>query len=420
MICLPVNAWGQVVITYPGAKDYFNPDANFLSKSYEIEKIIKLNDKKINLSVLQPTSIVFIDDDNIMVNDFVNGNFHHFNLISGKKINTYGKEGSYAGYFNNPINIIKLKNENYVVSDSGNNRIQFLDKDFISLDYFGYMGDRKDWSGFAMPYGLAANDKRLFVADRYNNIVKVYSIKSKKFKYTIGYNRFEPKKSIKYPTGIAIFEDEIAISDFGNDRISFYSTNKATPGIFKNSISSSPFTPLKIHGPMGLTYDPFGNLYISDSENSRITRMNRPFVEGTIDIEITDCGDFGKLIHPVDIKLNSRGEIAVLDDIHRIIIIYRADYFKKARILYEKLEFEKAIPYLKRAINNARLSGSENVYALFYLGQSLEMLGNFEESYEVYNSIIKLFSSGTIRSNAKFRAKILKPLLKIKKGNIYK
>jgi tetratricopeptide (TPR) repeat protein len=198
------------------------------------------------------------------------------------------------------------------------------------------------------------------------------------------------------------------------DRIVFFSTKKSDFGKIIRVIGADPFFPLKLSGPMGVTFDSYGNLYVADSENSRVLRMNAPIVDGTISV-VLDASGKEDMIHPVDIKINSRGDIAVLDDTLKKIIIYRSDYFTKGNELYKKRKFERAIYYLKKAVRDSTRVANDNIYALFYLGQSYEMLDQLEEAYRIYSKIVKEFSYGSIKSKARFRMKIIEPLIDVDK-----
>jgi len=199
-------------------------------------------------------------------------------------------------------------------------------------------------------------------------------------------------------------------SDFGNDRIVFLAFDCKDEGKFLRSVGADPYNPVKISGPMGLNYDPIGNLWLADSENSRVVRMDNPITTGTVSVILNSDGK-REMIHPVDVVINSRGDVAVLDDILREIIIFKADYFNKAKKYYKNREFAKAEFYLKKAIRDSEKVKNDNIYALFYLGQCYEMTDRLEEAYKIYKGIVEDFSYGVIRNDAKYRMNLLKPLI---------
>jgi tetratricopeptide (TPR) repeat protein len=274
------------------------------------------------------------------------------------------------------------------------------------------MGEKTDKLGFAEPMGIAANEKRLYVVDRYNSVVKVYSLKHKIFRHMMGYNRFEPQKSLRYPKDIALFNDVTVVSDFGNDRLMFFSIDKTTPGKFLRTLGARPENPLKLHAPYGVEFDQLGNLYVADLGNNRVLKFDCPAWEnGTISVVITSTDDGRPLESPQCVKVNSRGEVAVLDVDRREVIIFQADWYHKGRMLYEAGEFEKAIPCFEKANTNALRAKRVNVYSLFYYAVSLEHLDRLEEAWQVYDQLVKKFTYGPIFKRARYRMKHLEPLL---------
>jgi len=85
-----------------------------------------------------------------------------------------------------------------------------------------------------------------------------------------------------FPEAIAVAgEQEIFIADTGNNRIrrvglsSGLITTVAGNGKAGDSGDEGAAIDAELNGPMGITLDPSGNLYIADTGNNRIRRLNR-------------------------------------------------------------------------------------------------------------------------------------------------
>ena len=150
------------------------------------------------------------------------------------------------------------------------------------------------------PLGVTVDNKtgNIYVADHYNNCVKVFDSTGKYF-FKFGDN--DDKGKMCSPIGVAICGDRILITQ-DNNCILNYQLN----GKFISRIGRQGRGKLEFNFPFGLTIDESnGDIYICDSNNNRIQILNSDF---------SFKSQFGKdtLIDPRDVKLSNE-YIYVLD-----------------------------------------------------------------------------------------------------------
>ncbi len=87
--------------------------------------------------------------------------------------------------------------------------------------------------------------------------------------------------------------NRIYVSDFANNRVlgwndiaAFTTHASATlifgqPNPFVNTANNGGISKSSLNGPMGLTVDSFGNLYVADQNNNRVLEFNTPFTSDT-------------------------------------------------------------------------------------------------------------------------------------------
>ena len=73
-----------------------------------------------------PSGITYLNDDNILVVDELNHRIQQFNVQTGNSVKRFGKRGTRDGEFQNPISIRLDEEGRVIVADYKNNRIQVL------------------------------------------------------------------------------------------------------------------------------------------------------------------------------------------------------------------------------------------------------------------------------------------------------
>ncbi len=114
-------------------------------------------------------------------------NIKVYSLTDGKELFQFGKRGDEAGEFNFPTNIaIDRRNNNIVVSDTQNFRIQIFDKDGEFIHKFGRIGDLPGM--FARPKGVGVDTEgHIYVADAAFNQIQIFDQKGRLLLYFGGH-----------------------------------------------------------------------------------------------------------------------------------------------------------------------------------------------------------------------------------------
>ena len=88
----------------------------------------------------RPTDVTCLNDDNILVADQLNHRIQQFNVQTGNCEKSFGKKGTGDGEFENPVSVCVDEEGRVIVADFYNNRIQVLSQDGEPLFKFGDSG----------------------------------------------------------------------------------------------------------------------------------------------------------------------------------------------------------------------------------------------------------------------------------------
>jgi sugar lactone lactonase YvrE len=196
--------------------------------------------------------------------------------------------GTGNGVFVNPDGVAVDGNGNVFVADSGNDRIQKLDKSSTFLTTWGSTGSGT--GGFRNPLGVAVDRSgNVFVADSGNNRIQKFD-NNGTFLLTFGWGvanglpAFETCTSgcqagiagsgngqFTGPAAIAIDgSGNVFVADGGNNRIQKF-TNTGTFLTMWGSMGSGAG---QFNGPAGVAVDGNGNIFVADNGNNRIQKFD--------------------------------------------------------------------------------------------------------------------------------------------------
>ena len=88
----------------------------------------------------RPADITYLNDDNILVVDELNHRIQQFTVQTGNSVKRFGKRGTRGGEFQNPTSVCLDEEGRVIVADFYNNRIQVLSQDGEPLFQFGDSG----------------------------------------------------------------------------------------------------------------------------------------------------------------------------------------------------------------------------------------------------------------------------------------
>jgi DNA-binding beta-propeller fold protein YncE len=236
-----------------------------------------------------PSGIAMDNSGNIIISDEFN---HRIQICdaAGSPINSIGKKGNGGGEFYYPKGIAIDSEGAFYVADCWNHRVQKFSRgahesgSWKPLSSFGSYGDAP--GSFNEPYDIAilkgqgargkGREDRIFVLDRCNHRIQVFD-KNAALRGIIGQR------------GTVIEEDLAELFD-------------TPPPLF--SFPAFEF-------PTGLALDSEGNIYVADSGNHRIVKLNS---EGEVLLTFGQKGGGAKEFqYPHDIAIDDKGTIFVSD-----------------------------------------------------------------------------------------------------------
>ena len=185
----------------------------------------------------------------------------------------------------------------------------------ISVCDRGSGNEQLDW-----PCGVTVdhNTGNIYVADQYNNCVKVFDNTAK---YVFKFGDREGEGKMSYPTGLVICCNKVLISQ-GSNHILVYQLD----GKFVSRIGSSGSGELQFNYPFGLATDESNNdIYICDINNHRIQIISQNFQYKS---------QFGKdiLHYPLDIKLY-KDNIFIIDKSNPCLHIFNRDLMLQKSVI---------------------------------------------------------------------------------------
>ena len=227
----------------------------------------------------------------------------------GERIGQWGKKGSLDGELISPSGVSINSNNDILVVDSGNNRVQKFSHDGNFITKLGRKGINE--GEFDRPWGITIdNEDNIYVADWGNNRVQKFS-NSGEFIMTFGNRIGPPYDDLNHPSSIAVDnEGDVYISDWGNKRIVIFEANgdllaslygdaetlskageyiiRRDPETIRAHRKVKDFSPIwKFVRPVGLDIDNQNRIFITDiCGRLQVYQKESPYIEPEIKLEI--------------------------------------------------------------------------------------------------------------------------------------
>ena len=209
-----------------------------------------------------PRGVTVDNNDNILVADTFN---HRIQMLSHNHTftTTVESKDNNSRMFLSGI-AISPTTKNIVISGTENNRVQILNPD---LTFNSSIGSKGNGSGqFRSPHSVAFDSAgNMYVTDYGNHRIQVFNPKG------IYLRQFEKKGSsngeLNFPTGICIDStDTVYVVEEGNNCVSVFTHE----GTFLTSFGSEGDGPGQFKEPCEITVDKNGLIYVADAGNNRV------------------------------------------------------------------------------------------------------------------------------------------------------
>ena len=202
-----------------------------------------------------PDRISFLNDNEVLIADFGNCRIQRLNIQTGTVVKSFGKFGKGKGELSNPIDVTVNDEGSLVVTERDNNRIQVMSKEGESIFTFGDKGPEK----LCKPTCCIPYKNMFLVSDRDNHCIKAFD-QSGTFLYKFG-KEGNQDGQFKYPSGLLVdSSNNLLVCDFGNSRVQQFSLDGRFTG---KSIT-------RLSKPMAITKAPDGRILVTSYDEKKV------------------------------------------------------------------------------------------------------------------------------------------------------
>ena len=249
---IAVNTEGQVVVTdNNGHCVYvFDKDGNCLRK---------IGGRGSSTGQFQfPDGILFLNDNEILIADNINDRIQRLNINTGTVVKSFGKTKILSrekGEFGRPIDVTVDDEERIVVTEHRNGRIQVMSEEGESIFTFGDKGPEK----LLGPTCCTPYKNMFLVSDTGNDCIKAFD-QLGTFLYRFG-KKGNQDGQFNPPRGLLLdSSDNLLVCDFGNNRVQQFSLDGRFTG---KSIT-------RLSQPMAITKAPDGRILVTSYDEKKL------------------------------------------------------------------------------------------------------------------------------------------------------
>ena len=205
-----------------------------------------------------PLGVTYLDDDNILVADQANHRIQQFNVQTGNSVKSFGKKGTGDGEFRNPFSVCVDHKGRVIVADYNNSRIQVLSQNGELLLKFGDRGPGR----LSSPCSCIYQEDMFIVSEWGNHCLKVHN-NSGTFLHKIG-EQGELDDQLHRPWGLCVHKQgnhhNLLVCNARNGRVDQFTMESRFTG---KTIDTLEY-------PVGITTTPDGLILVSDTDAKKI------------------------------------------------------------------------------------------------------------------------------------------------------
>ncbi|CAF1116879.1 unnamed protein product [Rotaria sordida] len=231
-----------------------------------------------------------------------------------------GNVGSSTSLLNSPSDVAFDRYLNLYVADTANHRIQqFSSGSLIGTTVAGVSGSSgSGYSQLNSPSAIYVDANRtMYILDMSNYRVLKWTF-GDPLGYIVAGNQASGTALTQITTSYAMFVDNqnnVYVSEFGNHRVTLWLTTNTTAGILVAGGNGLGSTPQKLNNPWGVYVDVSGTIFVVDKSNHRVQRWYSGALSGTtVAGSSTDQGPYAyQFNNPTGITFDPFGYMYVLD-----------------------------------------------------------------------------------------------------------
>ena len=198
-----------------------------------------------------PYDVLFLNNNELLIADQANNRIQHINIQTGSVVKTFGKKGEGKGHFKNPLRICFDDTERIVVSEFSNNRVQVMSKEGEALFTIGDSGPER----LSEPYCCISYKNIFLVTERDNHAIKAFD-SSNTFLYQFG-EKGNQDGQFNGACGMCFDgSNNLLVCDYDNNRVQQFSLD----GRFTGK------TAIPLQSPSDIVTAPDGRILVTSRE----------------------------------------------------------------------------------------------------------------------------------------------------------
>ena len=203
----------------------------------------------------QPTGVLYLNDEEILVVDYGNDRIQHIDNQSGTVMKSFGQCGSGKGEFESPHDICLDNEGRIVVTDWCNDRILVMSKEGESICMFGDEGPEElSYPTCCIPY-----QDMFLVCDRSNHCIKAFD-QSGTYLYKFG-KKGNHDGELDWPNVMLVdSSNNLLVCDTRNNRVQQFSLDGHFIG------KTSTYLP----NPHGIVAAPDGRIFVTSIRDNKV------------------------------------------------------------------------------------------------------------------------------------------------------